>query len=194
MIRPESQESGPIISVFGSSRPSAGSESYEQASEVGRLLALAGFGVATGGYSGTMEAVSRGAASAGGRVVGVASSRIETFRPGGLNQWVTESIRYETLRERVLHLVTENQGMIVLPGGVGTLSEMALAWSFLQVGEIQPRPLILMGHLWRETMQAFIRDTYVPDAHAKLLSFADSPVEAVAIVKRLVRHPGQDVE
>lgn len=186
-------QSGPVISVFGSSRPVAGSESYELASNVGRLLALAGFGVATGGYSGTMEAVSRGAASAGGRVVGVGASRIETFRPGGLNQWVTESVRYETLRDRVLHLVTENQGMIVLPGGVGTLSEMALAWSFLQVGEIQPRPLILMGDMWRETMRAFIRDTYVPDGHARLLSYADSPEAAVEIVKREVRHGGQDV-
>lgn len=186
------RDSEPVISVFGSSRPKPGSDAYEQAREVGRLLALAGFGVATGGYSGTMAAVSQGAAEVGARVVGVGSKRIERFRPGALNRWVTDTVRYETLRERVFHLVTRNQGMIVLPGGVGTLSEMALAWSFLQVGEIYPRPLILLGQQWRDTMRAFIRDSYVPDGHAKLLSYADTPQEAVAIIKRGVASSGQD--
>lgn len=172
-----------VISVFGSSKPEPGSPAYEQARSVGRLLAEAGFAVATGGYTGTMAAVSDGAAGAGGHVIGVGSAQIERFRPGALNEWVVEAIQYETLRDRLYHLVVENDGMIALPGGVGTLSEMALAWSFLQVGEVKPRPLVLLGDLWQETMEAFIRSEYVPQAHATLLRYADTPEEAVAYIR-----------
>jgi predicted Rossmann-fold nucleotide-binding protein len=53
-----------IITVFGSSRPAEGHADYIEALELGRALAAAGFGVCTGGYSGVMEAVSRGAREA----------------------------------------------------------------------------------------------------------------------------------
>lgn len=171
-----------IISVFGSSRPMPGSAAYEEARTVGALLARAGFAVATGGYAGTMAAVSDGAAGEGGHVIGVGSKQIERFRPGGLNQWVVEAIHYETLRERLMHLVVFNDGMIALPGGVGTLSEMALAWSFLQVGEVQARPLVLLGDIWKHTMEAFIHHEFVSEDHAALLRYADTPEEAVAYI------------
>lgn len=171
-----------LVSVFGSSSPRPGDSAYAQAQEVGRLLAEAGYIVATGGYMGTMEATSRGAADAGGHVVGVTCAQIEAFRKRGPNRWVSEVIRYETLSERLLHLVTANDGMIALPGGIGTISELTLAWSFLQVGEISPRPLILLGELWRETMTAFIRTEYVPKSHARLLEYASTPQEALALL------------
>lgn len=175
-----------IISVFGASSPRPGDEAYVQAFTVGCLLAEAGFAVATGGYGGTMMAVSKGAASASGHVIGVASGRIEQFRGASVNSWVKELVRYESLVDRLLHLVTRNDGMIVLPGGIGTLSEMALAWSLLQVGEIEEKPLVLLGEMWRETMAAFVNLEYVPAAHFQLLHFAVSPETAVAhVVERL---------
>lgn len=172
----------PIISVFGSASPQSGSMAYEEARRVGQLLAQAGFAVATGGYSGTMSAVSQGAAEAGGHVIGVTSGQIERFRPLAANQWVKEEIKYETLRDRLLHLVTQNSGMIVLPGGIGTLSEMTLAWSFLQVGEIEKRPLILLGTMWQEMVTAFHTPEYVADSHLELLQFATSPEMAVKML------------
>ena len=169
-----------IISVFGSSAPQPGSAAYEEARLVGELLAQAGFAVATGGYAGTMTAVSQGASEAGGHVIGVTSAQIEQFRPLGANRWVAEEIKYETLRDRLLHLVTKSDGMVVLPGGIGTLSEMTLAWSFLQVGEVAPQPLVLLGQLWRQTIQSFYTSDYVREKDMALLSYADSPETAVA--------------
>lgn len=176
----ETDSKRPVISVFGSASPKPGSPSYEEARLLGRLLAEGGFSVATGGYSGTMSAVSQGAAEAGGHVIGVTCDQIERFRPLGPNQWVMEEFRYPTLRERLVHLVEQNQGMVVLPGGIGTLSEMTLAWSFLQVGEISPRPLVLLGDLWQATVTAFIRPEYVTEPNAQLLHIASTPQEAVA--------------
>ncbi len=172
----------PVISIFGSSAPQPGSPAYEEARKVGRLLAEAGFGVATGGYSGTMSAVSQGAAEAGGHVIGVTSDQIEQFRPLGPNEWVKEEIRFQTLQERLLYLVEKNDGMIVLPGGIGTLSEMALAWSLMQVGEIERRPLSLLGPTWRETIAAFNDPAVIRPQHVELLHFAESAQAAVSFV------------
>ncbi len=173
-----------IITVFGSSAPKSGSPAYAEAQRVGQLLAEAGFAVATGGYAGTMTAVSQGAAAAGGHVIGVTSGQIEQFRAGGANQFVKEEIRYPTLRERLLHLVTHNAGMIALPGGIGTLSEVTLAWSFLQVGEISPRPLVLLGEMWPAVINGALSGGYISAAHYKLLAFADSPETAVSLVSQ----------
>ncbi len=125
-----------IISVFGSASPLPGSQAYQDAYAVGRLLAEAGYGVMTGGYAGTMAGASQGTSEAGGHVIGVTSAQIEAYRNIPPNQWVQEEVRQNLLRDRVLYLVMNNDGMIVLPGGIGTLSEMALAWSLMQVGDI----------------------------------------------------------
>ena len=172
-----------IISVFGSSTPESGSEPFVSAYLAGRLLAEAGFAVATGGYGGTMTAVSQGASEVGGHVIGVTSDQIEEFRPIGPNEWVKEEIRHKTLRDRLLHLIVHNDGMIVLPGGIGTLSEMTLAWSFLQVGEIEKRPLILLGELWQQTIAAFNDTRYVRQENLDLLTFVDSAEMAVSALQ-----------
>lgn len=168
------------ISVFGSHSPRPGSDDYETAREIGRRLALAGFAVATGGYSGTMSAVSQGAAEAGGQVIGVTCAQIERSRSAIVNEWVTQEIKYESLDERVRRLVRINQGMIVLPGGIGTLAEFALAGSYMQVGEMNARPLVLFGERWANWFRSFARPEYVLDQHAKMVRLANSPAAAVS--------------
>ena len=55
------------VAVFGSSQTEPGSAEWEDARRAGARLAEEGYAVITGGYGGTMEAVSNGAAEAGGR-------------------------------------------------------------------------------------------------------------------------------
>lgn len=176
----------PVISVFGSASPLPGSPGYETARVVGRLLAEAGFVVATGGYSGTMAGASQGAAEAGGHVIGVTSRRIEQFRPMPANQWVVEEIKYETLQERLMHLVMRNDGMIALPGGIGTLSETALAWSFMQVEEMPARPLVLVGKAWRDTIRAYSGTDRIRPRDMDLIYFATSPETAVSYIRQVL--------
>ncbi len=175
------------ISVFGSASPIPGSAAYEDARQLGRLLAESGYSVATGGYSGTMAGASQGAAEAGGHVIGVSSVQIERYRPLCVNEWVAEEIKYETLRDRLIHLVEHNDGMIALPGGIGTLSEVTLAWSWLQVGEISPRPLALLGPTWRQAIWAYASDDHIPMRDMDLIHFASSPETAVAYINVTLR-------
>lgn len=171
-----------VISVFGSSAPKPGSAPYEAARTVGRLLAEAGMVVQTGGYSGVMSAASQGAREAGGHVIGVTSAQIEQFRPIPANQWVVQEIKHDTLRQRLLYLVDNCDGVIVMPGGIGTLSELALVWSFVQVGELSPRPIIAVGELWQRTLSAFMDDLYITNAHRALVTLAPTPEAAAAVM------------
>jgi uncharacterized protein (TIGR00730 family) len=168
-----------VISVFGSASPRPGSAAYEAARTVGRLLAEAGFAVQTGGYSGVMSGASQGAREANGHVIGVTSVQIEQFRPVPANRWVVEEIRCQTLRERLLYLVDNCDGVIAMPGGIGTLSELALVWSFVQVGELPVRPIIAVGGLWQRTLAAFVDSDYVVDEYSRLVTVARTAPEAV---------------
>jgi hypothetical protein len=172
-----------VISVFGSSSPEPGSADYEVARDLGRRLAQVGFTVQSGGYVGVMEGVSRGANEAGGHVIGVSCDQIEEFRPLKANPWVKEEIRHPTLRERVLYLVDHCDGIVVMPGGIGTLSELALAWSFAQVGEMT-KPIIPVGGLWQRTLAAFVDEAYIRPEYVALLVPVRTPPEAVDVLTK----------
>ena len=113
------------ITVFGGSHPKIGSPAYAEAYELGKLLAQAGHAVLTGGYIGTMEAVSCGAAEAGGHVIGVTCDEIEKWRGVKANAWVREERHFQTLEQRLIELVHACDAAIALPGGPGTLTEIA---------------------------------------------------------------------
>lgn len=183
-----------LIAVFGSHAPAPGSYDYETARMLGRLLVEAGYGVATGGYGGTMSGTSQGAAEAGGLVVGVTSSQVESSRATKLNRWVEVHVPFESLQDRLVYLVRNNEGIVVLPGGIGTLSEFALAWSFMQVGEMTARPLVLLGDMWSATMAAFVRNEYGASNFLHLLYQASSPADAVRYIRSFRQSPRPEKE
>ena len=172
----------PVAVVFGSNSPKDGDRDYAEARQLGDALARAGYVVATGGYFGTMEAASRGAKEAGGYVVGVTTSIFDAVRLHP-NAYLDEEIKLPTLFERLHHLVTMADVWIALPGGIGTLSEVALTWSLLQVGEMPRRPFVLVGEMWRATIERFSSDRYVRPQHRKLLRYADDVTQVVDLLK-----------
>lgn len=169
-----------FVTVFGGSSPKPGEHAYQQAQRLGALLGKAGYTVLTGGYIGTMEAVSRGAAEAGGNVIGVTCEEIEAWRPGGANAWVTEERRFPTLRERLFTLIDTCHAAIALPGGPGTLTEISLMWNQMITHSLSPRPLILVGPGWKATFKAFFehQEAYIPLSQRKLLIFCSDVEEA----------------
>lgn len=172
------------ITVFGGSLPQPGSAPYQEAQQLGALLAESGFAVQTGGYIGTMEAVSRGASETGGHVIGVTCDEIEAWRPVAPNPWVAQQKRCPTLRERLYVLIDECAGAIALPGGIGTLAEIALTWSQLQIKPEDTRPFILMGQGWEQTLTTFTTELgfYIPEADQKRIRTVSTPADAVEIL------------
>lgn len=172
------------ISVFGGSRPKKGTNAYQDAYRLGELLGGAGMTVLTGGYMGTMEAVSHGASAAGGHVIGVTSEQMEEWRPIGPNQWVEEEWRCETFRERLISLVENCDAAIALPGGIGTLLEICLTWNQVIIEAIPPKPLILMGSEWHHIMDTFFTELgdYIPIENREYIAFAPDPYKAFELM------------
>ena len=172
------------ISVFGGSQPKPGSPAYEEARQLGELLAKRGHSVLTGGYIGTMEAVSRGAAEAGGHAIGVTCNEIERWRDVKANRWVKEEWHKQTLMQRLQVLIRECDAAIALPGGPGTLTEISLAWNLMIVESMHRRPLVLVGDGWQSIFDQFFKthDSYIPAVQRELISFAKDVRTAVELL------------
>jgi uncharacterized protein (TIGR00730 family) len=173
----------PIVTVFGGNGVEVLDAGYKEAYELGKLLARAGYTVATGGYYGTMEATSKGAKEAGAHVIGVTTGR---FDDRGLtpNQYVDEEVKFTNLFERLHYLVTFSDALVALRGGVGTLSEVALSWSLIQVAEMPRKPLVLVGPHWRQIMETFHRESTVKERDWALLSFAADVNEVMPLMRQ----------
>ena len=176
------------VTVFGGSQPKEGDAAYAEAQALGRLLAERGHTVLTGGYIGVMEAVSRGAHEAGGHVIGVTCTDIERWRPRAANQWVKEEIKRETLVERLHTLIHESDAAFAMPGGTGTLTEIALMWNLMTVESLHRRPLILVGGGWQSTFDQFFRefDSYMTAQQREILIFAKDVPTAVKMLENSV--------
>ena len=171
------------ITVFGGSKP--GEADYEQALHLGKLLGQAGYTVITGGYYGTMEAVSRGAAENGAHVIGITVGEMEAKRNVRANAWVQKEMSYPTLRQRLFALIEECDAALALPGGPGTLAEIAEMWNHILTGSISPRPLILIGAGWQAVFETLFREFggYMPEEPRRWLQYAANIDEAVDHLK-----------
>jgi hypothetical protein len=98
-------------------------------------------------------------------------------------------MRFATQRERLFALIENCHAAIALPGGVGTLAEVAEMWSNLQTGSIESRPLILVGPEWRATIEQFLASLgdYVPLECQDLLILVDDVDQAVQIINERQR-------
>jgi len=165
-----------IITVFGTGRAKPGESAFELAYGVGREFALAGFTIANGGYGGTMLAGAKGAAEAGGEVVGVTCS----VWKGSANEYVSREIVTGSLNERLNTLVELGGGYIVLPGGTGTLLELAMVWELKNKGFLAgEKPIILVGEFWKALVDVVASD----DADSsRSVAQVDGPEEAVELI------------
>ena len=170
------------VTIFCGSQPDA--HDYEEAYRLGKLLGAAGHTVLTGGYIGGMEAVSRGAVEAGGHTIGITCEEIEKWRPVAPNPWVKEERRFACLRDRLFALIESSEAAIALPGGAGTLTEIAMTWNHLLTESIRPRPLILVGTGWEATFKALFENLggYIPVNQRRWLLFAKDIDEAIKLL------------
>lgn len=178
-----------IITVFGSSQITPDHPEYASAHEVGRRLAEAGFDVCTGGYDGAMAAVSRGAREGGGKAIGIT---LDAFRRLSANSWLDEEIRTETLLDRLEGLTTRAVGFIVLPGGIGTLLELALVWNFAATGVTAHKPIVVVGDGWAKAVRYLREVTHVRDIDLDWFSFCPDAASTVArLIDALAAGPRQ---
>src|SRR5258706_6033783 len=118
----------PVITVIGKSarNPSdpVPARALRAGEEVGKLLAERGAVVVTGGLSGVMEAVSRGARNAGGLVIGI----LPGVDKRDANPYVDVAITTGMGWMRNTLVVRAADAVIMISGGIGTLNELTVAY------------------------------------------------------------------
>ena len=165
--------------MFGSSQTDPESRDWAEAEQVGKRLAQAGFAVITGGYGGTMEAVSRGASQSGGHVIGVTAPSLFPGRHGA-NPYVAELIETEGIARRIGVMMERAAGTIALPGSIGTATELLIAWN---VNHIVRRngghhvPTVAVGREWRVVAETLVSEINAFPGDVHLASTPDSGVD-----------------
>ncbi len=164
------------ITVFGTGRAKPGDSAYELAYETGKMLAQAGFTIANGGYGGTMLAAARAAAEAGGEIIGVTCSAFK----GKPNEYISREIAADSLDERLDTLIKLGQGYVVLPGGTGTLLELAKVWELKNKGFLEAdKPIILVGGFWKPLVDLIASDD---PGSIRYIKQADRPGQVVELI------------
>lgn len=170
----------PLIAVFGSSQARADGELYRQSYRMGELLGRAGFNIMTGGYTGVMEAVSRGGHETGAKVIGVTMKRFEDR----VNRYVMREIRTSNFYMRFRWLVDQADGYVAMGGGIGTLAEVSFTWQSLSLGILPPRPFVLVGDSWHSIFDNWAEHLLAPNEIYEWLTLAQTPEAAADSLTR----------
>ena len=167
------------IALFGTGKAGGSDSAWRLAYETGRVLAEAGFVVANGGYGGTMLAAAKGASEAGGQTIGVTCS---AFGRAGANEYIKREVVTDSLDERLDTLIRLGQGYVVLPGGTGTLLELAKVWELKNKGFMaEHKPIILVGDFWQPLIDLI---TAADEQSGRYIQQAESPEQVRDILTR----------
>jgi uncharacterized protein (TIGR00730 family) len=174
----------PAVSVFGSARVREGNPVYEEARDLGRRLAEAGFAVVTGGGPGVMEAANRGARDGGGVSVGF---NIELPHEQRSNPYLDIAVTFRHFYARKTMFVKAAEGFVIFPGGFGTLDEFFEALTLIQTGKVLHFPVVLVDSEYWGPLMEWIRDRLLaermisPD-DLELLHVTDDPEDAIETI------------
>ena len=179
---------GPCVSVFGSARTKEENAYYQLATEVSEKLAIAGFGVITGGGPGIMEAANKGARQGGGRSVGL---NIDLPFEQNYNPYIDpeHNLEFNYFFVRKVIFVKYSQGFVILPGGFGTLDELFEAVTLIQTKKINKRPVVLLGHEYWDGLVDWVKRIMLEKEHnisevdMNYLKVVDSADEAVKYIE-----------
>jgi len=139
----------PRLAAFGSSRIDSESPVYQDVFALSKKIALAGWDGATGGHQGMMAAFSEGMHAGHGHIRGITLERFPTPPDNTLS----EEIRCRDFFERMGLMIEQSDAWLVLPGGLGTLAELAMTWDLLAIRVLEPRPLLLYGDMWQPIVE-----------------------------------------
>lgn len=171
----------PSISIFGSARTAVDHPHYILTEEIARLLSDAGFSVISGGGPGIMEAANKGAYAGKSPSVGV---NIQLPMEQSGNSYQDISLNFRHFFSRKVMFVKYAAAYVVMPGGFGTLDELAEILTLVQTEKTRRIPIILVHRPFWEPLIAWFQDTLVEEGtispdDLELMQILDNPKEVV---------------
>ncbi len=148
------------LTAFGASRVAEDDPLFQDVHHLATRIAEHGWHGQTGGHVGMMAAFSQGIRQGGGHNRGIT---LECF-PTPPNHSFSEEIRTADFFSRMQRLIEDCDAWLVLPGGLGTLAELAMTWDLLAIHMLQKRPLILYGAMWDDILSV-LNTQLMPSVH-----------------------------
>ena len=172
---------GPSVSMFGSSRLKPQHPYYRLGEKTARLLSDAGFAVVSGGGPGLMEAFNKGAYRGKSTSVGL---NIQLPHEQPMNKFQNESLYFRHFFSRKVMFVKYAAAYVVLPGGFGTLDELAEILTLTQTGKSRRIPIVLLNsEFWSGLVEWFkytlVKEKTISRKDLDLFLVVDQPQQAV---------------
>jgi uncharacterized protein (TIGR00730 family) len=162
---------------------------------LGRLLAESGLTlIYGGGKTGLMGAVADGALEAGGQVIGVIVTSMNT--PALAHNGLTRLEVTGDMHTRKARMYALAEGFIALPGGFGTFDELFETITWAQIGEHQKPIGLLNVRRYFDPLLAMVlhaeKEGFLYPEHRQMICLAETPQELLAAMRRH-QHPAEAV-
>lgn len=182
------------VTIFGSARTRPAEPMYRRAMDVAARLARRQVAVITGAGGGIMEAANQGAAEAGGVSVGL---NIDLPMEQRANAYLNLRIDFRYFFVRKVMFLKYCHGLILFPGGFGTLDEFFESLTLVQTRKIRPIPIVAVGSdYWdpiREWMTSdLVANAMIDPADVGLFTILDEPEQIVETVCRQAAAPEEN--
>jgi uncharacterized protein (TIGR00730 family) len=174
------------ITVFCAASPKVPEIYFDAARKVSAALISAGFGIIYGGGAvGLMGAVANEALKHNGQITGVIPRFMVEV------EWehkdVEDMIHVETMHKRKELMVRRSSGVVVLPGGTGTLEELFEVMSLKKLGQY-PHPIVVLntGGYYDGLLQLtnkMVQEKFMRPIHNEMWTIVDNPAEVVAAIE-----------
>jgi len=148
----------PSVSIFGSARFKPDHPYYKVSEELSRLLSDSGFAVVSGGGPGVMEASNKGAFAGKSASVGL-NIKLPHEQSGNPYQDIAVNFKYFFARK--VMFVKYASAYVVMPGGFGTLDELAEILTLVQTGKTKKIPIILFGTEFWQGLLGWFRESLI---------------------------------
>lgn len=175
----------PAVTIYGSARVRPDHPLYEITVRIAHELGRMGFAIITGGGPGLMEAANKGAADAGATSVGL---NIELPQEQVCNPYSNLTITFQHFFARKVMLAKYATAFIAMPGGIGTLDELAEILCLIQTHKMKPFPVILYGSAyWKGLLDwfrsAMLKEGYISEVDLELVVVCDTVDDVVKTVR-----------
>lgn len=189
------------ITTFGSRRPRPGSEEYEMGRSLAQLFASKGYRVVSGGYSGMMEATSRGASEGAatlsleekegggcaGMVKGVIAPRVFAGRHATGNQYLTHTTIARNLSDRIHRMLRESEYYVTFGGTIGTITELMVVWNAATLRPMfggVPQKIYVLRSAYERALKDLIETTKIYPEDVSLVTYFDTAEELLEMIEK----------
>ncbi len=174
----------PAVSIFGTARVRPGHRWYELTVRLSRMLSDAGFAVISGGGPGVMEAANRGAFDGPSPSVGL---NIQLPHEQLGNAFQDVSLQFRHFFARKVAFAKYATAFVAVPGGFGTLDELAEMLTLIQTRMGRQIPVVLVDSAFWKGLIDWMRDSLLDNGlidarDLELMKIVDEPAQVVEAI------------